>query len=144
MVCLLSDFQILLTVFNQSHNCQTSHYLGRNRLLKTFLILPSLVWSHSSLLVWKKFKKKVYALKLMDHRKVTLDFKKKYYVFSYWNHFGLKIHMGHHNGFHQLFYLLFNISLDSRLKNVPQCARTDLNKRFLPEPMTTTGWKVTP
>ena len=26
----------------------------------------------------------------------------------------------------------------------PQCARTDLNKRFLPKPMTTTGWKVTP
>ena len=25
-----------------------------------------------------------------------------------------------------------------------QCARTDLNKRFLPKPMTTTGWKVTP
>ena len=25
-----------------------------------------------------------------------------------------------------------------------QCARTDLNKRFLPKPMTTTGWKGTP
>ena len=23
-----------------------------------------------------------------------------------------------------------------------QCARTDLNKRFLPKPMTTTGWKL--
>ena len=28
--------------------------------------------------------------------------------------------------------------------NPPQCARTDLNKRFLPKPMTTTGWKGTP
>ena len=42
MVCLLCDFKILLTVFNQSYNCQTSHYLGRNRLRKPFLILPSL------------------------------------------------------------------------------------------------------
>ena len=25
-----------------------------------------------------------------------------------------------------------------------QCARSDLNKRFLPKPMTTTGWKGTP
>ena len=25
-----------------------------------------------------------------------------------------------------------------------QCARMDLNKRFLPKPMTTTGWKGTP
>ena len=25
-----------------------------------------------------------------------------------------------------------------------QCPRTDLNKRFLPKPMTTTGWKGTP
>ena len=25
-----------------------------------------------------------------------------------------------------------------------QCPRTDLGKRFLPKPMTTTGWKVTP
>ena len=31
------------SVFNQSYNCQTSHYLGRNWLLKPFLILPSLV-----------------------------------------------------------------------------------------------------
>ena len=46
MVCLLCDFkigltvfnQILLTVFNQSYNCQTS------RLPKPFLILPSLLW----------------------------------------------------------------------------------------------------
>ena len=30
MVCLLCDFNILLTVFNQSYNCQRSHYLGRN------------------------------------------------------------------------------------------------------------------
>jgi hypothetical protein len=29
--------------FNQRYNCQTSHYLGRNRLPKPFLILPSLV-----------------------------------------------------------------------------------------------------
>ena len=43
MVCLLCDYKILLTVFNQSYNCQTSHYLGRNRLLKPFLILPSLI-----------------------------------------------------------------------------------------------------
>ena len=43
MVCLLCDLMILLTVFNQSYNCQTSHYLGRNRLPKPFLILPSLV-----------------------------------------------------------------------------------------------------
>ena len=42
MVCLLCDFKILLTVFNQSYNCQTSHYLGRNQLLKPFVILPSL------------------------------------------------------------------------------------------------------
>ena len=42
MVCLLCDFKILLTVFNQSYNCQSSHYLGRNWLLKPFLILPSL------------------------------------------------------------------------------------------------------
>ena len=28
--------------------------------------------------------------------------------------------------------------------NIPQCARTVLNKRFLPKPMTTTGWKGTP
>ena len=39
MVCLLCDFKILQTVFNQSYNCQTSHYLGRNGLL----ILPLLV-----------------------------------------------------------------------------------------------------
>ena len=42
MVCLLCDFKILLTVFNQSYNCQTSHFLGRNWLPKPFLILPSL------------------------------------------------------------------------------------------------------
>ena len=39
---LLCDFKIVLTVFNQSYNCQTSHYLGRNRLPKLFLMLPSL------------------------------------------------------------------------------------------------------
>ena len=44
MVCLLCDFKILLTVFNQSYNCQTSPYLGRNRLPKLFLILPSLLY----------------------------------------------------------------------------------------------------
>ena len=27
---------------------------------------------------------------------------------------------------------------------IAQCARTDLNKRFLPKQMTTTGWKGTP
>ena len=43
MVCLPCAFKILLTVFNQSYNCQTSHYLGRNRLPKPFLILPSLI-----------------------------------------------------------------------------------------------------
>ena len=42
MVCLLCDFKILLTVFNLSYNCKTSHYLGRNQLLKPFLILPFL------------------------------------------------------------------------------------------------------
>ena len=42
MVWLLCDFKILLTVFNQSYNCPTSHYLGRNQLPKPFLILPSL------------------------------------------------------------------------------------------------------
>ena len=42
MVCLVYDFKILLTVFNQSYNCQTSHYLSRHRLPKPFLILPSL------------------------------------------------------------------------------------------------------
>ena len=42
MICLLCDFKILLTVFNQSYNCQTSHYLGRNWLPKPFLLLPSL------------------------------------------------------------------------------------------------------
>ena len=36
-------FKILLTVFNQSYNCQTSHYLGRNLLPKPLLSLPSLV-----------------------------------------------------------------------------------------------------
>ena len=43
MVCLPCDFKILLTVFNQSYNCQTSHCLGRNRLPKPLLMLPSLV-----------------------------------------------------------------------------------------------------
>ena len=33
----------MLTVFNQRYNCQTSHYLGRNQLPKSFLTLPSLV-----------------------------------------------------------------------------------------------------
>ena len=42
MVCLLCDFKILLTVFNQSYNCQTSDYLGRNRLPKPFLICTPL------------------------------------------------------------------------------------------------------
>ena len=30
------------------------------------------------------------------------------------------------------------------LIGMTQCARTDLNKRFLPKPMTTTGWKGPP
>ena len=29
-------------------------------------------------------------------------------------------------------------------EDISQCARTDLNKRFLPKPMTITGWKGTP
>ena len=53
MVCLLCDFKILLTVFNQSYNCQTSHYLGRNWLPKPFLILPSL---HSTMIHYLKNK----------------------------------------------------------------------------------------
>ena len=35
-------FQDFVTVFNQSYNCQTSHCLGRNRLPKSLLMLPSL------------------------------------------------------------------------------------------------------
>jgi hypothetical protein len=35
-------------------------------------------------------------------------------------------------------------SLDPQKGVTAQCTRTDLNKRFLPEPMTTTGWKGTP
>ena len=34
-------FQNFVTVFNQSYNCQTSHYLGRNRLPNTCLIVLS-------------------------------------------------------------------------------------------------------
>ena len=30
------------------------------------------------------------------------------------------------------------------VNNRAQCPRTDLGKRFLPKPMTTTGWKGTP
>ena len=37
-------FKILLTVFNQSYNCQTSHCLGRNLLPKPLLSLPSLTY----------------------------------------------------------------------------------------------------
>ena len=33
---------------------------------------------------------------------------------------------------------MFNLGTDD-LAIKPQCARTDLNKRFLPKPMTTTG-----
>ena len=36
-------FKILLTVFNQSYNCQTSHCLGRNLLPKPLPSLPSLL-----------------------------------------------------------------------------------------------------
>ena len=43
MGCLLCDFKILLTVFNQNYNCQTSHYLCRNRLPKPLLIFPFLL-----------------------------------------------------------------------------------------------------
>jgi hypothetical protein len=42
MFCLPGGFKILLTVFNQSYNCQTSHYLGRKGLPNAFLMLPSL------------------------------------------------------------------------------------------------------
>ena len=34
-------FQDFVTVFNQSYNCQTSHYLGRNRLPNACLIVLS-------------------------------------------------------------------------------------------------------
>ena len=47
MFRLPSDFKILLTVFNQSYNCHTSHYLGRNRLPNAFLMLPSLVSTYT-------------------------------------------------------------------------------------------------
>ena len=36
-------FLDFVTAFNQSYNCQTSHYLGRNWLPKPVLILPSLL-----------------------------------------------------------------------------------------------------
>ena len=49
MFCLTSDFKFLLTVFNQSYNCQTSHYQSRNRLPNAFLMLPSLFATHSLL-----------------------------------------------------------------------------------------------
>ena len=58
MVCiLLCYFKILLTVFNQSYNCQTSHYLGRNRLPKPFLILNTRykrkkIWFYLRSLAW--------------------------------------------------------------------------------------------
>ena len=42
MFPLPCDFKILLTVFNQSYNCQKSHCLGRNLLPNYFLLLPSL------------------------------------------------------------------------------------------------------
>ena len=35
-------FLDFVTVFNQSYNCQTSHYLGRNRLPEPLLLLLSL------------------------------------------------------------------------------------------------------
>ena len=44
---------------------------------------------------------------------------------------------------HQILYpllsLLFDLSQHRKIKDESQCARTDLNKRFLPKPMTTTG-----
>ena len=40
---VISNF---VTVFNQSYNCQTSHYLGRNRLPRPCLMLPSLGWTN--------------------------------------------------------------------------------------------------
>ena len=55
MVCLPSDFKILLTVFNQSYNCQTSHCLGRNLLPNSFLLLPSLVSSDVPFLIYNTF-----------------------------------------------------------------------------------------
>ena len=42
-------FQDFVTVFNQSYNCQTSHYLGRNQLPNAFLMLLSLVQFHTIL-----------------------------------------------------------------------------------------------
>ena len=49
-------------------------------------------------------------------------------------------HLEAHAGFFRLLMkgIFFLIS------NASQCARMDLNKRFLPKPMTTTGWKGTP
>ena len=49
MFYLPCDFKIWLTVFNQSYNCQTSHYLSRNQLPDAFLMLPSL---HPSKAQW--------------------------------------------------------------------------------------------
>ena len=42
-------FHDFVTVFNQSYNCQTSHYLGRNQLPNAFLMLLSLVQFHTIL-----------------------------------------------------------------------------------------------
>ena len=41
--------------------------------------------------------------------------------------------------FEILTYLKYLLSTSSLLGSPPQCARTDLNKRFFPKPMTTTG-----
>ena len=40
--------------------------------------------------------------------------------------------------------VLYHRDLEQISMAISQCARTDLNKRFLPKPMTTTGWKETP
>ena len=67
MVCLLCDFNILLTVFNQSYNCQTSHYGEAHFEILTFdthrfqighfcfnLLLTGIVQPHS-VLTWHCF-----------------------------------------------------------------------------------------
>ena len=38
MFCLLCGFLDFVTVFNQSYNCQSSHYLGKNRVFRPSLI----------------------------------------------------------------------------------------------------------
>ena len=45
---------------------------------------------------------------------------------------------------HKTNYDFYKVRVSKIISCRSQCARTDLNKRFLPKPMTTTGWKVTP